>query len=332
MSMTCTVTVVMRLGGYGVPARQITLRCGSCGMSWDVPPKPDGTMPIGSRCPKDRGGCGKVRKLPAAARRGSLPGAAGEWDPPSAPRQPCSDAGPCPECGAPLAASPRGTVRVCRACVRIIAPPGVLAPYERGETAARQVRSQRERDLESIGLAGHKGAMLARLRALAGNERLGPAELPKIEWFAEQVRAAASGSRLAELAALFAEACIKPRGWWQWRPVLAAVSGDGDGYADYDGEDQDGEPAAPVVLATPDSIARQQRRAQRRALTWDDAITASGWRLDPAAGAGCPVVSTRGQVCGSDTRQRIGNRRVCGRHYEQLAAVIARISREQREA
>jgi len=99
----------------------------------------------------------------------------------------------------------------------------------------RQVKSQRERDIEAIGLAQHKGVMLAQLAGLADDDRIDPASAPIIEWFREQVKNVAGGGRLAELAALLRDSGIRRRRWWQGSP--AAI---GAGYEDEDGED-DGE-------------------------------------------------------------------------------------------
>jgi hypothetical protein len=95
-----------------------------------------------------------------------------------------------------------------------------------------------------LALAGRKGIMLGQLRALADDGRLGPASVLKVEWFAEQVKAAPGAARLDEMAALFGEAGIRPRRWWQPRPAALTVGyadeDDGeDGYAAY-GEDGDG--------------------------------------------------------------------------------------------
>ena len=47
------------MGSSAVP-----MVCAECGMTWEVLPKPDGTMPQAGRCPRYRGGCGKLRKVP----------------------------------------------------------------------------------------------------------------------------------------------------------------------------------------------------------------------------------------------------------------------------
>lgn len=52
--------------------RVVPMECAACGNRWDAGPKPDGSMLAGARCPRDRGGCGKVRKLPRAAIAAAL--------------------------------------------------------------------------------------------------------------------------------------------------------------------------------------------------------------------------------------------------------------------
>jgi hypothetical protein len=110
----------------------------------------------------------------------------------------------------------------------------VAAPYDRGGQAVRQVKSQRERDLEAIALAQRKGIMLSELGALAKDERLHPDSLPVVEWFAAEVQTARSDDRLTELAGLLPESGIRRRRWWQREPAAIEV-------ADYDSEDESGE-------------------------------------------------------------------------------------------
>jgi hypothetical protein len=253
----------------------------------------------------------------------SADAAAATWDPPSDPRHARQSADPCPSCGGITHASPRSTVRVCPACQTRATPPGVLAPYQRnGHAAARQVKSQRERDLEALGLARRKGVMLGQLAALAADDRLDPASLPVVEWFREQVKDAASDGRLDELAALLPEAAIQRRRWWQGQP--AAITA---GYADEDDEPDDGEDddedqadEHEAPLATPASIAGQQWRSQPAQMTWADALAACGWRLAPTVG-GCQVVDL-GRLCAAEITNSITGGWVCGDHYLALCRVI----------
>ena len=66
-----------KVSAAGVAARQktaaarqaarpevIAMRCGGCGMQWEVPARPDGTMPANVRCRKSRGGCGRQHHVP----------------------------------------------------------------------------------------------------------------------------------------------------------------------------------------------------------------------------------------------------------------------------
>lgn len=244
------------------------------------------------------------------------------WEPPSEPRRPYRTAEPCPDCGELLLADPRGIWRACGACRRAVVPAAVSAPYERGtSTPQRQVISQRERDLEAIGLARRKGVMLAQLAALAADDRLHPESVPVIEWLAGQVRAAGTSTRLDDLAALAADpaAGIRRRRWWHSEPAAFST---GYGTDDEDGEDQDGDPgpAAPVARLAITAGPAAPAAGQRHAATWGGALTLLGWRLAPVIG-GCQILAG-GSLCGAETRHRITGGWICGRHHEQLAAVI----------
>lgn len=302
------------------------MHCSSCGLSWEVRARPDGSMPQMARCPKALGGCGAQRRVPSSGRASGVPAAGAGWEPAGGPRAARQVAERCPDCDGPLLASPRGTIRVCPGCRRKVTPAGVLTPYERGGAVVRQVKSQREADLEALDLAGRKGVMLGQLRDLAEGDRLDDASRLKAEWFAEQVKTAPNAARLDELAALFTEARIRPRRWWHPRPAALATADydDEDEYPDgYDNAEdgQDDEPAA-VVPATPASIAAHQHRAQPRRMTWADAITASGWRLSPTVG-GCQIIDEHG-LCGADTMHHIGDGWLCSPHYTTLGGVITR--------
>lgn len=306
-------------------ALSVRMECAACGNRWEVGPKPDGTMPVGARCPKDRGGCGKVRKVPRAGIASvCLPAvAASGWDPPSEPREVRVTAEPCPHCGeARVYAEPRGTIRVCVGCRKRVTPPGVLAPYERGTEVTRAAKSQRERDLEALDLAERKGVMLGQLHDLTAEDKLTPGSAMKAEWFAEQVKAATTGTRLDELAERFKDAGIRRRHWWHDRPALSAGYDDED---DEDGYDEDDEPDTTVVLATPASIAVQQHRAQLHRMTWAEAIAAFGWRLSPVAD-GCQIINL-GRVCGTWSEHHIGDGWVCGSHHAMLCHVITEHNR-----
>jgi len=318
-----------------MPGLTAGVRCTSCGVRWEVSPKPDGSMPVTTRCPKDRGGCGKQRKVPRAARRAATDaGMPGGWDPLSVPRQPYPVAEPCPHCGeAQVRAEPRGTIRACLGCGKRVTPHGVLAPYERGAEITRVAKSQRERDLDALDLAGRKGIMLGQLGGLADADRLDDASRLKIEWFAEQVKAAATAARLDELAALFGEAGIRPRRWWQGKPaaITAGYADDEDTEDDYDdaGEDQGDGPAA--ELATVTSIAPQQRRA-----TWADGFAAYGWRLTPRDDSGiCPVISSEGRCHRPSgghppvTDGIVRDAWPCDWHYDALGAACISINQQR---
>jgi hypothetical protein len=307
----------------------VTVQCPGCSRSRQVWPRADGTLPGTVRCASSLGGCGKrnmrVPRPVAAARDAGVIAAAasGEWDPPSEPRGPRDAGGTCSYCHGPVEVNPRGTTMWCPACGLFVTPPGVLAPYERGGTIVRQARSQRETDLDALDLAGRQGVMLGELRALAADDRLGDASLMKVEWFAAQVKAAASGGRLDDLADLFTQARIKPRGWFKRHVSVSAgyAEGENSGYED-DGDYVDDEPA--VVLALPAAAAQP--------VTWATAMSACGWRMDRTAD-GCQVVE-HSTACGAGTAHGIATAtwtggQVCTRHYAALELAADGANRER---
>ena len=285
------------------------LTCPACGTEWEVAARPDGAMPAAARCPKSRGGCGKVRKVPAAARPAPP---AGDWDPPSDPRTGYwLDTGRCGDCGGRVRVSPRGTAMWCSGCEDHITPPAVQAPYQRSGGNVRVVRSQAERDREAIELARNKGLMLDQLAALAADDRVAPESGPVIDWFVTEVKNAASQARLGELVDALKTAGIKRRHWWQGRPAALdppAYDNDQDDDEDYE-DDEDDEPGP----------------GGAGPMTWAGAVAACGWSLSPAAG-GCQIID-HGQVCGAGTAQYIATVAgpggwVCTRHYAALSEAI----------
>lgn len=327
-------------------AHTMPLRCPACGMQWEIAARPDGTMPVTARCPKERGGCGKLRKVPrsmTATPSPAAPAAAAAWDPPSEPRHPRHVGEPCPHCGeSKVCVSPRGTVLWCWKCGEPIAPAGVNAPYERGIEVTRAARSQHERDDDAKKTVLIAGEFLRQVRAMLDDPQVHPASADLLGWYEEEIteaRKGRDGRRLAELADEFGadqEArAFRRRHWWQGQPaaITAGYADDeddeGEDYADED-EDQDGEPAA--VLATPASIAAQQHRAQPRRMTWAEGIAALGWRLSPADGT-CPVVDEHGHRCGAQTTSHaLANGRggyvwLCGGHFGTLGAMLGEHNR-----
>jgi len=301
-------------------ADTVAVHCPACSRTWTVTRRADGTYPATARCAMGRGGCGRTGiKVP----RGTSPprsvalspaAAAAPWEPPSEPRGFARTGGTCPDCHAPVMTEPRGTTLWCSGCKSAVTPPAVLAPYQRGAQVTRAAKSQRERDLEALALARRKGAMGAQLAALADDERLTPDSAAVVAWFAEQVKAAASGARLDELVELFADAGIRRRRFWQGKP--AALT------AGYD-EDQADEPAPPrPALAAVPAVPHQ--------MTWAEAIAASGLRVAPHL-SGCQLTE-HGLQCSGWPGRHIGSAWICGPHYEALAAVINDYNRQQRTA
>ena len=329
-----TVTVTTELAGR-------PLTCGRCQMTWTVSPKPDGTWPQGSRCPVARGGCGTWTRLtrpadplpdptPAARTAGRGHTSPAAWDPPGSPARPRATAEVCPECGTGLHATVRGTRRACLSCRRAVTPAGVAAPYERGGSGQRQVRSSRERDLDAIALARRKGLMLDQLAVLAADKRLHEQDRPVVEWFAEQVRAAAGQPRLDELAGLLPQAGIRRRHWWDAEPrALAAGIGTGPDDDDPDdGEWDDGDPDDDPGIGGRET-APAPDRGRPAGITWAGALAAAGWRLSPSPG-GCQVIGQDGQRCGDPgaihhvSARPVGDAWICARHHEHLSVIITR--------
>lgn len=309
-------------------AEGAVLRCSGCGKSWTVAPREDGSFPQIARCPVQQGGCGKARRIPAAARAtATWSPSAGGWNPPSEPRGFREiDGGTCSDCQAAVEISPRGAALWCSGCGSAVTPPGVAAPYARGGPSARKVKSQRETDLEAIDLAGRKGVMLGQLRALAEGDRLDDASRLKVEWFADEVRAARTGGRLDSLAELWAEAGIRPRRWWQTQPA-ALDAGDYDDDVDDEDERQGDGPAALILPAPVVGTAPQPLRAQPRRMAWHEAVAACGYRTAPNVDALCQIIDD-GLRCGYEGTRHIGRDFpvgdvfVCARHADTLVAAI----------
>jgi hypothetical protein len=201
---------------------------------------------------------------------------------------------------------PRGTALWCWKCGEPIAPAGVTAPYERGTGVTRTAKSQRERDLEAIAVAGRKGVMLA-----------------------EQVKAAGADGRLDELAALLPEAGIKYRRFWHGRPALPAGYAEADEDEDEDDYpgDHDGQGDEPAALpAVPPAAAAAG--GQPRRMTWAMALAALGWRLYPVVDdGGCQVMGPRGRCGDPETPHHIGGHTgpgwVCSPHHAALCTAIS---------
>jgi hypothetical protein len=237
---------------------------------------------------------------------------AGRWDPPSEPRLARQSADLCPQCHVGTNASPRGTTRTCPECGELVTPPTVLAPYQRNTTVAvRQVKSQRERDLEALNLARHKGIMLRELDTLATDD---PDSLPEIEWFREQVKAATSAARVDELDALLRETAV----------IEATVI-----YEDQAAAPPPAIPANGAAQQWPDlSWISRLAIAPSKPAQWtipggaamlDNALVRLGWRIIPAA-SGCQI-SEGAAACRNLTERGIGNYLVCGDHYRNIATV-----------
>jgi hypothetical protein len=262
------------------------------------------------------------------------------WQPATEPRGAWEVNEACPECDGPLHTAGRATRRACLACEHSVVPPGVTAPHDRGGQDVRQVRSQRERDLAAITLSRRKGIMLVQLAELTADDRLHPESRPVVGWFADEVRDAATGARLDELAALVPDAGIRRVRWWQGNPPALEAEpydgeDDGEGHAgdgDYEDDYADDQGITAPPRATSGQLARENFALARarpssaaRALTWPDAITACGWRLSPTVG-GCQIVEYSAR-CGAGTAQYVASVTgaggwVCSRHYAALCQVI----------
>lgn len=231
---------------------------------------------------------------------------------------------PCPDCESPLAATLRGTQRVCLACVHRVVPRGVRAPYERGTGIVRQVKSQRERDLEAVALARRKGVMLAELAALAADKNLHPESRPVIEWFADEVKTATGNARLDELAGLLPDAGIRRRHWWQSQPatLTAPVYDDEDQGDDdeYDDESDAGEIETPPSLA-PVKVWRESFPG----VDYASELAARQWRFQPHGAGLCQLIHLKPhgwdippEECLHRAEHAIPGGYVCGPCYHAL--------------
>lgn len=241
-------------------------------------------------------------RRPAAGT--AAPAVALTWEPPAEPRYPCMTTEPCPHCDQPLKGT--RTLRACTAHLRVT-PRGVRAPYERDTGTGRQVKSQRERDLDAIRLAKRKGFMLAQLDRLGADDRLHPESRPVVEWFAEEVKTAAAGARLDELAALLPDADIRRAHWWQGTPAEIEP-------ADYNDDGQADELAADEPLALGPAPAR--------ATDYAGAMAVLGWRMTREPVDGCQV-----GACGAPWAEHIATASwagglACRRHLAALDQVI----------
>lgn len=121
-------------------------------------------------------------------------------------------------------------------------------------------------DPATIELARRREVMLAQLAALADDTRLHPDSRVVVKWLGREVRAASTGERLAELAALLRESGIRRRYRWQGRPDAL------DPDADDDMDDQPGdEPDLPESCRDddPDDDDPRSSRRRRRVRAYD---------------------------------------------------------------
>jgi hypothetical protein len=183
------------------------------------------------------------------------------WDPPSERSQPTTVTEPCPRCGNPLTASPRGTRHACLIGGYWVIPAGVLAPYERGEGQARQARTEDERDDDALALAEHAGILLDAIKGALADDRLHAASRARLEWYAGQIGDAAKAGNTARVARLedkLGHEKIRRQRWWDGQVLNpAAIIPGGNGQNDdgeiYDAElvDDDYQPRAITAAPAP---------------------------------------------------------------------------------
>jgi hypothetical protein len=238
------------------------------------------------------------------------------WEPAIDPRSAYQTAEPCADCGTPLLAHARGTWRFCSQCQCPVVPAAVAAPYEHG--SQRQVVSQRDRDLDALGLARRKGSILGKLRRMI-DSGLDDEACAAVKWFADEVESAASGRRLDELAVLFGEAGIRAR------PAPAAVAYD---ETDID-DDADGEIADDGYRPPPPRLMLAPPPAEP---DWQWALGQLGWAVHFQLKAGRCHIARGGASCDGPQLHNLGDHHglqvwVCGPCYTVVAKTI---STEQR--
>jgi hypothetical protein len=328
--MTATPRSCVQCGGPIPAGKRADARTCSDQCRWAR--RNDSRVSRGERSDNPAEPSGRPAATAAVSLTGEIPAGqqtAQGWEPVIEPRRAYVSTDPCPDCGTMLIAGPRGTWRACPACRRLVVLPAIAAPYQNQPRAERRVISQRERDLEAIGLAARKGRMLAELDALNESRRLSPESATVIEWYAAEVRAAQTQARLDDLADLAAspESRIRQRHWWQPHPaaIEPAQAEDGPDDADQDDDqdqDDDGEDGQVVIRALPGPPS-----AARRELSPAGAVAALGWRLSPAAGEGCQVVTGR-EPCRAEARFPVatpaGLAWICAPHNYEIGRLISR--------
>jgi hypothetical protein len=320
--------MVMLMTAVTAKVSPLSLTCRACGKTWKVAPKPDGSVPINSRCPRAAGGCGSLRKVPRGpAVRSRWVAAFPVWDAPSPRRGPYRTAELCPACGEPLTASPLGTARACLPCGNRVTPPGVTAPYDCQEASAgRTVRSQADRDDEALALAERAGVLLDAIAGVLGDDRLHPAARARLEWYAAEITGAARarrGARVGELADRLSGQRIRRAHWWNSDAQNpAAITAGGNGDQDDDDEVWDAEVAGEEAPRSPAAPGADRFTG----------LAARGYTMNLAAPAGmCQLImacrhgwAAQPEPCAAGAQRVFEGIRVCVIHYEALTMPLGR--------
>jgi hypothetical protein len=249
------------------------------------------------------------------------------WDPPSQRRGPYQTTDPCPDCDGPLTASPRGTTRACLPCRHRATPPGVTAPYDRHEAATgRTVKSDDDRDDEALALAERASVLLVQIGQVL-DDGLHPATTGRLEWYADEIKAAARAgrdTRVEKLAERLGGERIRRLHWRNSdAPNPAAITADdNDDQADEDAEVYDAElvgDEAPRSLPAPGAGHAAE-------------LAARGYTINLAAPAGmCQIImacrhgwAAQPEPCPAGAQRVFGGARVCVVHHQALSMPLGR--------
>jgi hypothetical protein len=221
---------------------------------------------------------------------------------------------------------PAGTLLWCDTCEAPVFPPGLesAGPVE-GDP--RRVPTRAERDDAALELAERRAVVLDAVTRVLAAEDLRADSRGRLGWFADQIRAASTMGRLAELVDRLAGERIHRARWYSRdvpNPVeiSAAIGPDEDDYGAYEPEDPDDERRSPMLtLATPTAPVESRHEFDLR-----------GYRIDPDAAPGHCQVRARSHYsgdpeyysCAAAGLHAFAGVRVCGMHHGALSTPLDR--------